>query len=61
VATGVSPHRYVLQRRLDRAKALLTAGNHPLAEVAVVRGFSSQAHFSSSVATGVSPSVFARF
>jgi AraC family transcriptional regulator len=62
MATGVSPHRYVLQRRLDHAKALLTAGTLSLAEVALACGFSSQAHFSSSFkqATGLSPSLFAR-
>ena len=61
-ATGVSPHRYVLQRRLDHAKALLGARALSLAEVALACGFSSQAHFSSSFkqTTGVSPSVFRR-
>jgi AraC family transcriptional regulator len=61
-ATGVSPHRYVLQRRLDHAKALLITRTLSLAEVALACGFSSQAHFSSSFkqANGVSPSLFAR-
>jgi AraC family transcriptional regulator len=61
-ATGVSPHRYVLKRRLDHAKTLLAAGALPLAEVALTCGFSSQAHFSSSFkqATGMSPSLYAR-
>ena len=61
-STGISPHRYVLQRRLDHAKMLLAAGTLPLAEVALTCGFSSQAHFSSSFkqATGMSPSYFAR-
>jgi AraC family transcriptional regulator len=61
-ATGVAPHRYVLLRRLDHAKAMLTTRTLSLAEVALACGFSSQAHFSSSFkqATGVSPSVFAR-
>src|SRR4029450_4435452 len=61
-ATGVSPHRYVLQRRLDHAKTLLAAGTLPLAEGALTCVFSSQAHFSSSFkqATGISPSLYAR-
>jgi AraC family transcriptional regulator len=43
-ATGVTPHRYVLNRRLERAQHLL---NHPdlsIAEIAHLCGFSSQAH-----------------
>jgi AraC family transcriptional regulator len=56
-ATGASPHRYILQRRLERAKTLLRTGMPSLAEVALACGFSSQAHFSSSFkqANGVSP------
>jgi AraC family transcriptional regulator len=59
-ATGLSPHRYVLQRRLDRAKALLKGGTLSLTEVALTCGFSSQAHFSSSFkqAIGISPGHF---
>jgi AraC family transcriptional regulator len=59
-ATSISPHRYVLQRRLDRAKTLLKDDGLSLAEVALVCGFSSQAHFSSSFkqAIGVSPGLF---
>jgi AraC family transcriptional regulator len=63
-ATGTSPHRYLLQRRIDHAKALLSDRTPlSLAEVALACGFSSQAHFSTSFkqATGVSPSLFARF
>jgi AraC family transcriptional regulator len=61
-ATGLSPHRYVLQRRLDHAKGLLATRTLSIAEVALTCGFSSQAHFSSSFkqATGVSPSLYAR-
>jgi AraC family transcriptional regulator len=59
-ATGASPHRYILRRRLERAKSLLTTGRPSLAEVALACGFSSQAHFSTSFkqATGVSPKHF---
>lgn len=44
--TGISPYQYVLQRRLDRAKMLLAATDHTLAEIAYETGFSSQAHMS---------------
>lgn len=61
-AMGVSPHRYLLQRRLDRAKALLRAGALSTTEVALTCGFSSPAHFASSFksATGITPSLFRR-
>lgn len=40
---GTSPHRYVVMRRLDRARALLRAGT-PLAEAASASGFADQSH-----------------
>lgn len=42
--TGTSPHRYVLQWRLEQAKALIEGSRLPLAEVASVTGFASQSH-----------------
>lgn len=61
-AMGASPHRYLLQRRLDRAKVLLAAGALSTTEVALACGFASPAHFASSFkrATGVTPSRFRR-
>jgi AraC-like DNA-binding protein len=41
---GTSPHRYLVMRKLDRAKALLSAGGS-LADVAADTGFADQAHF----------------
>jgi AraC family transcriptional regulator len=41
---GMTPHRYVIQRRLEAAKVMLATGR-PLASIAYVLGFSSQAHF----------------
>lgn len=43
-STGVTPHKYVTSRRLERAKRLL-AGSTPLAEIALDCGFGSQQHF----------------
>ncbi|MGQ0620326.1 MAG: helix-turn-helix domain-containing protein [Panacagrimonas sp.] len=44
-STGVSPHRYLTQRRLARARDLLRSTALSLTEVALRCGFSSQAHF----------------
>jgi AraC family transcriptional regulator len=46
-ATGLPPHRYVIARRVERAKQLLQGGGDlSLAQVAARAGFSSQSHFS---------------
>jgi AraC family transcriptional regulator len=44
-STGESPHQYVSAQRLERAKTLLLYSPSPLAEIARVCGFSSQASF----------------
>jgi AraC family transcriptional regulator len=44
-ATGASPHRFLLARRLERAKELLKTGEMAVSEIALTVGFSSQAHF----------------
>ncbi len=41
---GTSPHRYLVMRRLERAKRLISTGNG-LADAAADVGFSDQAHF----------------
>jgi len=41
---ATSPHRYLLMRRLTRARALIGAGA-PLADIAAATGFADQAHF----------------
>ena len=43
-ATGTAPHRYLTDRRIDHAKTLIAGGRLPLAEIADICGFSSQAH-----------------
>ena len=43
-ATGSAPHRYLTDRRIERAKALIAEGRLPLADIAYICGFSSQAH-----------------
>lgn len=59
-SVGVSPHQYVLRRRIERALRLLK-GSHPsLAEMSRELGFSSQGHFSTVFHrfVGVSPSSY---
>jgi AraC family transcriptional regulator len=45
-ATGVAPHRYVVERRVERAKELLRQSNMPITEIADRIGCSSHSHFS---------------
>lgn len=61
-STGSSPHAYVLQRRVERAKRLLADGDLPLAQVALACGFGSQSHFTLRFreATGLTPRQFTR-
>jgi len=42
--TGITPHRYVLNRRIERARRLLGDAEMSIAQVAYCCGFSSQAH-----------------
>ena len=42
---GVSPHAYVLHRRVRRAGQMLRRDRSSLAEIAAACGFASQAHF----------------
>lgn len=44
VATGVTLHRYVLRRRVERARALLQQGDLSTSEVAELTGFAHQSH-----------------
>jgi AraC-like DNA-binding protein len=44
-STGLPPHRYVLQRRIDRARHLMADRRLSLAEIGYALGFPSQAHF----------------
>lgn len=44
---GITPHRYLTRLRLERARALLRAGNDAVADVAVACGFESVGSFAS--------------
>lgn len=61
-STGLPVHEYVVQRRVERAKALLTRGELPSSQVALEAGFSHQSHMARSMrrVLGVTPSTIAR-
>jgi AraC family transcriptional regulator len=44
-STGMSPHKYVMERRIAAAKTMLVPAAVPLSEIALACGFSSQTHF----------------
>ena len=43
-AVGVGPQRYVVERRIERAKPLMRRTRQPLASIALEAGFSDQSH-----------------
>lgn len=43
-SVGLSPHQYILRRRIERARHLLETERMPIAEVAVATGFANQSH-----------------
>ena len=43
-STGMSPHQYLLQQRVERAKQLLKTSQLAIAEIALQCGFNSQSH-----------------
>lgn len=60
-ATGLTPHAYLLQRRVDLARELMATGQ-PLADVALAAGFADQSHMTRVFVRkyGVSPLAYAR-
>lgn len=62
LAMGVSPGRYISQRRLEKAMSELTVGKLPLAEIALNARFSSQASFTRAFhrVTGTTPKEYQR-
>lgn len=56
-SAGMSPFRWLLERRIDRAKALLSDPRQGLAEIALAVGFAAQPQFTTAFrrATGTTP------
>ena len=46
-AVGVGPQRYVMERRIERAKTLMRRSNESLAAIAQEVGFADQSHLTS--------------
>lgn len=59
-STGITPHQYVLRRRVDKAKHLLKDEKLSIAEIAYATGFPNQAHFTTMFRrfVGVTPAVY---
>ena len=57
---GVSPINYLIARRIQEGKRLLTETDHSLSQIASVLGFSSSSYFSQSFrnAEGISPTEY---
>ncbi len=62
ISTGRSPHRYVMERRVECARCLLWDEDRPIRDIASAVGFSSQSHFTTNFrrVTGVTPGRFRR-
>jgi AraC-like DNA-binding protein len=58
--TGLTPHAYIVQRRLDAARAMIAAGE-TLANAAAACGFADQSHFNRTFVGryGVTPGTYA--
>jgi AraC family transcriptional regulator len=56
-ATGTSPYRYIIARRLSKARQLLASSRLSLGEIAYAVGFCSQSHLTSTFhrSVGVTP------
>ena len=59
---GCPPHRYIMSRRLERARHLLVTSSGAIAEIAIATGFADQSHFSRAFRAffDVSPLAFRR-
>lgn len=62
LATGMTPHQFVMRRRIRRAKELILSDRLALVEVAHLMGFSDQSHFTRAFkkAAGITPKAFQR-
>ena len=61
-STGLTPHQFVLQERINRSKELLRQGHAKLVDVALGVGFENQAHFTTVFGNlvGMTPRQFQR-
>lgn len=61
-SVGLPPHRYLMDRRIEKATALIRGTDRPLSQIALEAGFCDQSHFSRSIAraTGQTPRALRR-
>src|SRR5439155_21784798 len=59
-STGVPPHRFLIRRRIDEARALLAARTVPIGAIARLVGFRTPSHFTTTFRriTGMTPSAY---
>ncbi|CAL80256.1 putative transcriptional regulator, AraC family [Bradyrhizobium sp. ORS 278] len=57
---GSSPYRWMMQRRIERARALLAERDHSITDIALALGFASSQHFATAFrkACGLTPSEY---
>lgn len=61
-STGLSPHRWLMQHRVERARELLADRKLSLTEIALICGFADQSHFTRAFTAniGISPGAWRR-
>jgi len=61
-AVGISPHRYIVERRIEFAKVILRTSELPLSYLALEAGFATPNHFSAVFrhVVGIPPSLYRR-
>lgn len=59
-STGMSPHQYVMQQRIERAKQLLKTADISITDIALDCGFNSQSHLGKYFRqlTGITPKAY---
>ncbi len=59
-ATGLPPHRWLVQQRMEAAKTMLLAGDLPIAQIAQACGFADQSSFTKAFvrSVGTSPAAW---
>ena len=61
-STGITPRRFIEQRRIERARSLIDDTNQPLSAIAAATGFATQSHLTTAFrrATGFTPAAYRR-
>jgi len=61
-STGMTPHRWIVQRRIELAQRLMRESGKSIAIASQMAGFASQSHFTKAfrVSTGATPRAWLR-